>query len=363
MLDQLRTGDAPQLAVQQRVPIALTHLLPTGLRGFFCVMMIFLLITTQDTYMHSWGSIFIQDVVMPLRRRPLTPAQHVNWLRGSIIFVAVFAIVFAALYQPNEYIQMYFAITGSITAGLGCAIIGGLYWRYGGTLAAYVAMALGAILSVGRIVVHQYKVEIAAIPDKGLLLQFLNWQNEINSQWIWFFIMLICIVSYIVLSLLARREPFDLERMLHRGKYDIRQEHKSAADAIRSSWLKVVGITEEFTRVDRLLALALVLWNGFWVFVFVVAAIYNFTVQRISIEWWVWFWIVWIWIQVVAGVIATVWFSIGGVLDIRSVLHRLSTLQRDERDDGTIVGRHMAADEGTIVAEGNDAEADEEDGG
>jgi hypothetical protein len=47
-----------------------------------------------------------------------------------------FSVVFAAFYKPREYIQMYFAITGAIFSGLGCAIIGGLYWRYGGTLAA-----------------------------------------------------------------------------------------------------------------------------------------------------------------------------------------------------------------------------------
>jgi len=64
VLAQLKVGDTPQLAIQQRVPIALAFLLPVGLRGMFCVLMIFLLVTTQDTYMHSWGSIFIQDVIM-----------------------------------------------------------------------------------------------------------------------------------------------------------------------------------------------------------------------------------------------------------------------------------------------------------
>ena len=52
--------------------------------------MVFLLITTQDTYMHSWDSIFVQDIVIPLRKKRLTQQEHVKWLRGSIIGVAVF---------------------------------------------------------------------------------------------------------------------------------------------------------------------------------------------------------------------------------------------------------------------------------
>ena len=65
-------------------------MLPVGLRGLMCCMMVFLLITTQDTYMHSWDSIFVQDIVIPLRKKRLTQQEHVKWLRGSIIGVAVF---------------------------------------------------------------------------------------------------------------------------------------------------------------------------------------------------------------------------------------------------------------------------------
>ena len=341
-LEQLRNSDVPQLAVQQRVPVALSYMLPTGLRGFFCVIMVFLLITTQDTYMHSWGSIFIQDVVMPFRKKPLTPKQHVNWLRWSIVGVAAFAFVFACLYKPTEFIQMYFAITGAIVSGLGCAIVGGLYWRYGGTAAAYVALSLGTVLSITRIVVHQYKTAIAAIPDKGIILRFVDYQNNINSQVIWFWIMMICISSYVVLSLAARRKPFNLDRMLHRGEYDVQQEHKKASDSIRVTWLKVIGITEEFTRTDRLLALALVAWNAIWIVLFFGAAIYHFLVAEITMHWWTTFWMLWIYLQVIVGVFATIWFALGGLRDMRRVFARLATLQRDQQDDGMIVPPHSA---------------------
>ena len=337
VLAGLQQSDSPQLATQQRIPIALSFMLPPGLRGLLCAMMVFLLITTQDTYMHSWGSIFVQDIVLPLRKQRMTPQQHVRWLRGSIIGVAVFAMVFASLYEPTEYIQMYFAITGSIFAGLGCAIIGGLYWRYGGTLAAYVALTLGALLSTGRIVAQQFTEQITAMPEKGSWLRGLDYLNtQVNSQMIWFWIMMICIVSYVVISLLRKPKPFNLEEMLHRGEYDTSGDHQQAEDALPRAWMKVIGITDEFSRNDRIMAFALLAWNALWVGIFLSATVSNYFVAPISTDWWTQFWRIWIYVQIGVGIPAMVWFTIGCVRDIRSVFHRLETLERDDTDDGRV---------------------------
>jgi len=319
----LKNTDTPRLAVQQRVPIALAYMLPAGLRGFFCVMMVFLLITTQDTYMHSWGSIFIQDVVMPFRKRPLSPKAHVNALRWSIVLVAVVAVV----------------------SGFGCAIIGGLYWRYGGTIAAYVSVVVGALLAIARIVLKQYEGWVSAIPDKGLLLRFIDWQNhELTSQVVWFFIMLTCIALYILLSLLFVRRPFNLERMLHRGKYDVKREHKKAVTAVRSVWLKLIGITREFSLFDRVLAIAMIIWNSSWVAIFALGAAYNFLIRPVPAAWWPRFWHVWIYIQVAFGAPVAIAFLFGGIRDLKNVFKRLSEAQRDETDDGRVVAHDLAGD-------------------
>ena len=345
MIQTLKEGPTPQLGAQQRVPIALAHMLPMGLRGLFCVLMVFLLVTTQDTYMHSWGSIFIQDVVMPWRKKPLSPKAHVAALRWSIIGVAVFAFIFACLYKPTEFIQMYFAITGAIISGLGCAIVGGLYWKYGTAPAAYLAVGLGAALSITRLMVHQYKAYFAKIADTNPLAGLIHYTNSVNSQVVWFFIMLVCIVTYVVISRLTARKPFNMDRMLHRGRYDTKGDHVAASDGIRRAWLRYVGITNEFSKLDRLLAVGLVVWNFGWLGVFVVATIYNFVIHRISVDWWVSFWWFWLLLQVIIGVPVTVWFTIGGLADMKRVFHRLATLSRDDTDDGRVVHHHLPGDE------------------
>ena len=171
--------------------------------------------------------------------------------------------------------------------------------------------------------------------------------------------MLICITFYVILSLIEMRKPYDLDRMLHRGKYDITGSHKKADDAVKSTWWKFVGITQEFTRVDRILAVSFVVWNSGWLAVFIIVTIINFMVKPISLDWWSGFWKFWLWLYICVSIITMFWFVTGGVRDLRFLFARLRTLKRDDRDDGRIVGHHLAAEEDTIVAK-DDAAKEEQ---
>ena len=77
---------------QMRAPFVLSEILPVGLIGAFAALMLAAFISTHDTYLHSWGSIFIQDVIMPFRKKPFDKETHIKVLRYSIFGVAVFYI-------------------------------------------------------------------------------------------------------------------------------------------------------------------------------------------------------------------------------------------------------------------------------
>ena len=116
-VEGLLTGvDSGPIQSQLRTPLVLTRLLPVGLLGAFAAVMLAAFISTHDTYLHSWGSIFIQDVVMPFRKKPLSQAQHLRILRLSILAVAIFIFCFSLLFRQSEYIFLFFAITGAIFA-------------------------------------------------------------------------------------------------------------------------------------------------------------------------------------------------------------------------------------------------------
>jgi solute:Na+ symporter, SSS family len=139
-------GFAPADQSQLRVPMVLNYLLPVGLKGAFAAIMLAAAITCHNTYMHSWGSILIQDVVMPIRKKPFEPKEHLKYLKLSILGVGITIFILSIVFQQTEKVFLFLNISGAIfVGGSGAVIIGGLYWRKGTTPAAWAAMITGAL--------------------------------------------------------------------------------------------------------------------------------------------------------------------------------------------------------------------------
>ncbi len=276
--------DSEPIQSQLRTPLVLTRLLPTGLIGAFAAVMLAAFISTHDTYLHSWGSIFIQDVIMPFRKKPLTEAQHLRYLRISIFGVACFIFAFSMLFQQSEYIFLFFAITGAIFAGgSGAVIIGGLYWKRGTTAAAWTALITGSSIAVGGILIHRLPAELfdASRTDLPTLLHAgwaaLHWLYEINGQQYWAIAMFASSLLYIVVSLLGKRKVFDLDRLLRRGEHAIIDESSQAK--IPSRGWRMLGMGREFGKGDRIIIIASYCWTGLWTLIFIFGTIYNLSLR------------------------------------------------------------------------------------
>lgn len=307
------------LRSQLTVPMALTKLLPVGLMGAFAAVMLAAAIGCNDTYLHSWGSIFVQDVLMPIRRRPFASAEHIKVLKLAILGVAIFSFFFSLLFRQSQYIFLFFAITGAIFAGgSGAVIIGGLYWKRGTTAAAWSAMIVGAVLAVGGIVVHQ------------LVPGFF-----INGQMFWGLAMAASSVVYVVVSLLTGgRKTFNMDKMLHRGEYEIKGEYAVVEAAPLKGW-KVLGMGREFTPWDKVIYVATYVWTASWVVVFVVGTALNLT-REVSTAAWFHFWKIYTLIFLGASIFVLFWFSIGGVIDLKGMIANLRTMTRDHADMGFV---------------------------
>jgi SSS family solute:Na+ symporter len=328
--------DNPQIATQMRVPVALGEMLPLGIKGAFCAIMLFALLACDGSYLHSWGSIFIQDVVLPLRGgKPLEPAQHIRWLRGSIIGVAVFAFFFSLLFRQTEYIFMFFAITGAIfLGGAGAVIIGGLYWKKGTAAGAWAGMITGSTLSVASIVIRQIDPQF---PLNGQVLAFLS--------------MLGAIVAYVAASLATGRGDYDLDRLLHRGKYAVAEDQVQRANAKpRTFFQKALGFDEHFTRGDKIVSGGLFAWSMFWFGVFIVVTTWNliglhaaslpapfaWMTAWTTSDWATYYHFAGILLPLAIGIVTTVWFTIGGIADMFKLFRTLDRKHEDAADDGTV---------------------------
>jgi len=314
----LNSVDSEAIQNQVRIPLVLSEVLPVGIMGAFAAIMLAAFISTHDTYLHSWGSIFIQDIIMPFRKKPFQPEQHIKVLKYSIIGVAIFIFCFSMIFQQSEYIFLFFAITGAIfTGGSGAVIIGGLYWKRGTTAAAWSALITGSVIAVGGIIIHQ-------IVDDFF----------INGQMFWGLAMAISALVYIIVSLLGKKKEFNMDKMLHRGKYEIVDEIKIIKKTEKRGW-KALGMGKEFTRGDKIIYIGTYTWTIIWVLVFIYGTIYNLY-SEVTDESWMTFWKVYIYANLGASILAITWFSIGGINDLKKMFKKLSTMKRDVTDDGTV---------------------------
>jgi solute:Na+ symporter, SSS family len=312
---------------QMTVPIVLSHILPIGIKGALCAVVLVAFISVHDTYLHSWGSIFVQDIIVPLLKKPLEPKQHVRFLRMSCIGVAIFIFCFSLLYRQTEAIFMFFALTGAIyMGGSGAVLIGGLYWKRGTTLGAYGAMITGSSIAIGSFVLRQ------------IWPTMTGHEFPINSQWIYAITMIASVTAYVVLSL-SQNRIFNMDKMLHRAAFsenngDIPKVPQKGRINRLFSYL---GLSSAFTRWDKALFYMTFLWGFIWWSIFVCGSLYNL-VFAVSDERWMKFWIAQSWITFVLGFGFTIWFAVGGIRDIKAMLRDLADKIRDYTDDGFIQG-------------------------
>jgi len=317
------TVETETLQKQMTVPIAMSLFLAKGLIGAVCAVILAAFIANHQSYMHSWGIIFIQDVVMPLYKKPLTPRQHINLLRWSILGVAVFIFIFGLLYRQNEYLLMFMVFTGTIyMGGAGAAVIGGLYWKRGTTAGAWSAMILGVILAFG-----------------GQIIRRIWPEFPVNSNWIFAIAIVSCSLLYIIVSLLGRRQV-DMDKLLHRGKYAISDDAVALDKTPLTGFKALIAMGPEFTFWDKVVYLSSIGWTLLLCAVFIIGTVLNL-VFDVKVETWMKFWWVYVIIMFVLSVLTTVWFIIGGIVDYRKMFRLLKTRSTDESDDGRVF-QHLA---------------------
>jgi len=332
----MNTINNETLQGQLRGPLVLSTILPSGLLGLFAAMMLAAFISTHDTYLHSWGSIFIQDVIMPFRKEPFDKDTHLKVLRLSIFGVAIFIFFFSLLFQQNQKIALFFAITAAIFAGgSGAVIIGGLYWKRGTAAAAWTAMILGAIIAVMGVIIKQIPdTWIFADPTLSWFKSLISNLKAINGQVYWAIGMSASSLSYILVSLIGKKRIFNLDKLLFRGKYANESGVKIVNKNSGLGW-KALGMGKEFTKIDKFIYLLNYIWAFGWVIVFIIGTIYNLS-NEVSNQSWMNFWKYYVLINIAMSILCIIWFTWGGFKDLTIMMKKLRETERDHSDDGWV---------------------------
>ena len=321
------------IKIQMTTPAVLGYYLPQGLLGFFCSVMLFAFLGSHNAFLHSWGSIFVQDVVMPLYKKPLSKEKHMKWIKMSIVGVACFIFLWSSIFEFNERLMMYVTITNAIfLSGSGAAIIGGLYWKRGTTAAAFTAVIIGASLT-----------------GLGFLLRGICHDFSIEGHWIFAIAMFVSIISYIAVSLLTSRSSFDMDQMLHRGKYALDDNGVCVHEQVLKGWKKWLGISSEFSKRDIFVYLLAFMLPFAYFMAFVVMLLCSIFIPKFGGTFndisWLKFWKIYTYVTLSLASIFAIWLLIGGSRDVVSLIKTLRIVRRNDVDDGRVSGRQDLVDE------------------
>lgn len=335
-----------QVQSQMRVPLVLRSILPIGVLGLFCAAMLAAFVSTHDTYMHSWGCIFIQDIVLPLRGRPFTPEQHIRYLRLAILGVCVFIFFFSWLFEQRSDIYMFMALTGAIfLGGSGAIIIGGLYWKRATTAGAWTAMIVCAVMATTSFALENFWGSISGTVEwvsPWLWSRLLEAAPALagekfifSPQEMYFFNMISSSVGFVVVSLLTCKKDHDMDRLLHRGEHTVASDVSPKDSVSIPTWKKALGFQPNLALDDKAIFVVMYAFLFFSLGSVIFGSIYHGLVG-ISDEVWISYWRVWLWVFLAFSIGLTVWLAIGGGLDVREMLRTLSTLKRDHSDTGIV---------------------------
>ena len=149
----------------------------------------------------------------------------------------------------------------------------------------------------------------------------------------------LAVAVYVTVSLLTPREAFDLDRMLHRGRYAPPGGPVVVPLPLRERFRvkNILQFDANFTFTDKLVSGGIFWWAMFLLVVNVVVSAWNLFIYDWPISWWSKYWLVaGVGVPFAIALATLIWFGIGGVKDIFAFFHALRTMDRDVNDNGTV---------------------------
>ena len=364
------------LYYQLMLPVTLRNMLPKGMLGGFCLLMILLMVSTDDTRIFSATITVSQDVILPLRKKKLTPREHMWMVRWVAIGVGIFFFLGSSFMSQLDYISLFVTLMCTMwLGGCGPVLIFGLYSRFGTTIGAWTSLLSGMFMAlIGMFVQRQWAGLVYPwLRDNNLLegtknvltalskpfTPYIDWSNVVQDRcpinsYEWYFVtMITTLVLYIVVSFLTLKEPFNLDRMLHRGKYALDGERQiKSAWTFRNVFNKLIGITPEYTTGDKVIAWSYFFYSFIYRFglTFILVVIWN-AITPWTINYWSWYFLVTtLLVPGAMAAVTAVWFGIGGAVDLVRMFRDLETRTINELDDGRVEGNMSLADKAQLEA-------------
>jgi len=149
---QSKLSDASLLAM----PSFLSSFLPIGLMGLLIAAMLAADMSTNSSYMLSWGSVIYNDILAPFRRTAWSDQRAILWNRCIVALIGLYLLVFGLFYQIEGNVWSYLLLTGSIyLSSMSVLLIACCYWKRANNWGAIGGILLGAAVPVAHLTLEK----------------------------------------------------------------------------------------------------------------------------------------------------------------------------------------------------------------
>jgi SSS family solute:Na+ symporter len=122
---------------------------PTGLMGILIAAMLAADMSTDSSYMLTWGSVIYNDIMGPFRKTQWSDKKGILVNRMIVAVIGVFLFFYGLFYQIEGDVWTYLGVTGTIyLSSMSVLLIACCYWKRANSWGAVGAIVCGAFFPV-----------------------------------------------------------------------------------------------------------------------------------------------------------------------------------------------------------------------
>ncbi len=164
------------------MPYYLSIIVPSGLMGILVAAMLAADMSTDSSYMLTWGSVIYNDILAPFHRKRWSEKRGLLVNRFIVALIGVFLLIWGLWYKLEGNLWEYLQTTGTIyLSSMSIMLIACCYWKRANNWGAFAAIILGALCPVSALSLNLlWKVTTPAAPDGvGLVKHYIgdHWVN------------------------------------------------------------------------------------------------------------------------------------------------------------------------------------------
>jgi solute:Na+ symporter, SSS family len=149
------------------MPSFLATFVPPVLMGVVVAAMLAADMSTDASYMLTWGSVIYNDIMAPFHKGRWSQRKGLMWNRAIIAMIGLFLLLYGLWYPLKGDLWTYLAVTGTIyLSSMSVLLIACCYWRRANNWGAFGAIIIGALMPVTYLVCEQWPATEALFSDR-----------------------------------------------------------------------------------------------------------------------------------------------------------------------------------------------------